>query len=137
MSLLYLAVESRTSHTCGLTRAEQRERIPSLCLLACVQNPRTPRSFLAKLLSSWAVPCMCLCRGCSSPGAALCTSHGYTSGDLHQPISPAHQVPYGWKFKHAWCISHSSHFCDLCRLAKFAFCPIIQVINEATEQDCT
>ena len=29
-----------------------------------------------------------------------------------------------------WCITYSSQFCVICKLAKDVLCPIIQVINE-------
>lgn len=33
-----------------------------------------------------------------------------------------------------WCITHSSKFCFVCKLAEVALCPIVQVITEDVKQ---
>ena len=59
---------------------------------------------------------------------------------LHEiPVSPFLQpveVPLDGSMT-LWCISRSSQFCVISKLAHGALCPIIQIINEDVEQDWT
>ncbi|PKU42183.1 neuronal acetylcholine receptor subunit alpha-4 [Limosa lapponica baueri] len=58
--------------------------------------------------------------------------------EFHQvPLSPTfwpvHVSLYGSKA--FWCVSHSSQFCIISKVAEGTLCPLIQVIDEYIEQD--
>lgn len=73
---------------------QQRCSSPSSLWLVVNQvSTRTPRSFLAELLSRWAAPGMY--QG-FSPGAGLCTSLWQTSQGSCEPSSPTCWCPSGW-----------------------------------------
>lgn len=97
-------------------------------------STRSPRSFPAKLLSSWVSPaCACVC---------LPRFHHFALPivKLQICISPFLQLvecPLDGSTTMCGVSATPPIFWDLCRLAKFAHYTIIQVINEATEQDCT
>lgn len=139
-------------NSCGLTRAEWRNRIASLnlqatqmlmwpnlplALFACcwfmfkLVFSKTSWSFSVKLLSSWSVPSMQCYMESSLPslwGFALLFA------ELHEALVryffQSFKVPLDAIL---WCVSHSSQFCYGQTHLEHAF--IIQIIYEDVKQD--
>ncbi|KAK4810782.1 hypothetical protein QYF61_008754, partial [Mycteria americana] len=146
------------SSRCSLTSAEERGRITSLDLLAilCLMQPRiplalaarahcwlmfnlvstrTPRSFSARLLSSWVAPSIYWCLGLFLP---KCRTWHFPWLNCMRFLS-AH---FSSLLRSLWVAARPSgisasppSFGVISKLAEGTLCPSIHIINEDVEQD--
>ena len=142
--------------SCGLTSAEQRERITSLELLAtlCLTQPTVLLATFApkahwRFVSNLCAPApflpMCspagqpqtvLVDGVAPPQAQSSALPFVEWPDI--PVCPILQ-PVGIPLDGStaiWCITHPSQFCIICK-PEGTVCPIFQVTNEDAKQHWT